>query len=328
MQRREFIALIGGATAAWPTVSRAQQNANPTIGYITFLQMGANPHYLASFRAGLGSEGYVEGRNVSIELRFAGGNSERLAEMAADLVRRQVAAIAAPTPPAALAAKRATQAIPIVFTSGSDPVQTGLVANLYRPGGNVTGFYFLLTELVAKRLALFRELAPQAKSIALLVNPKNASDAEPTVRHATAAARELGFDLEVFKASTASEVDAVLADFERRRPDALFIGPDPFFNPQTLKPVIAYCLDRKIPTSGFGREHVAAGCLMSYGPDVKDNYRQAGVYVGRILKGEKPGDLPVTQPTKYEFVINVKTAKALGITVLPMVLARADEVIE
>ena len=328
MKRREFITRLGGAAAAWPLSARAQHNANPTIGFITFHQVGANPHYLASFRAGLGSEGFVEGRNVSIELRWAGGNSERLTEMAADLVRRQVSVIAAPTPPAALAAKRATQAIPIVFTSGSDPVQSGLVANLNRPGGNITGFYFLLTELVAKRLALLRELAPQAKRLALLVNPRNASDAEPTMRHATAAARELGFEIKVFKASTAGEFDAVFADIERLRPDAFFIGPDPSFNPQALKPLIAYCLDRKIPTSGFGREHVVAGCLMSYGPDVKDSYRQAGVYVGRILKGEKPGDLPVTQPTKYEFVINIKTANALAISVLPMLLARADEVIE
>jgi putative ABC transport system substrate-binding protein len=299
--RRSFITLLGGAAATWPVVARGQQPM-PVIGLINSGVPAASAENVAGLHQGLKELGYA---------------------------RQQVAAIAAPTPPAALAAKRATQTIPIVFTSGSDPLQTGLVTSLHRPGGNVTGAYFLLTDLVAKRLALLRELLPQAKRIALLVNPMNASDSEPTVRHATAAARELGFEIEVFNASTAGEVRAIVAAFESRRPDALFIGPDPLFNAfAIMQTMVAFSLDQKLPISAFNRELVGAGCLMSYAPDIKDSYRQAGVYIGRILKGEKPGDLPVVQPTKYELVINLKTAKVLGLTIPSKLLFTADEIIE
>jgi putative tryptophan/tyrosine transport system substrate-binding protein len=328
MRRRDFVNGIAGSTVTWPLTVRAQQNVTPAIGYLSFRPLSTEPHYLAAFREGLGAQGFVEGQNVSIVFRWADNKADRLPELAADLARQQLAAIAAPTPLAALAAKRATQTIPIVFTSGSDPVQIGLVTSLNRPGGNVTGFYFLLVELVGKRLALLRELLPRAKRIALLVNPKNVSDAQPTVRQATAAARNLGFEIEVFNASTAEEIAAVFAGFENRRPDALFIGPDPLFNPGGMQAARASSFFLKLPTSAFNRELAEAGCLMSYGPDIKDSYRQAGVYIGRILKGEKPGDLPVTQPTKYELVMNLKTAKALGLTVPPTLLALADEIIE
>jgi putative ABC transport system substrate-binding protein len=327
VRRRQFIRLIGSAAAAWPMAARAQQASKPMVGYLTFPPITANPHYLTAFRMGLGTEGFVEGQNVTIEVRSADGQAERLPELAADLVRREAAAIAAPTPPAALATKRATQTIPIVFTSGADPVQIGLVSSLNRPGGNITGFYFLLSELVAKRLALLHELLPRTKRIALLVNPINASDAQPTVRHATAAARELGLEIDVFNASTVAEVDAVLAGFASQRPDALFIGPDPFFSGRAMQSLLAASREA-LPTSAFNRELVEGGCLMSYGPDIKDSYRQAGGYIGRILRGEKPGDLPVQAPTRYELVINLKTAKALGIEVPATLLARADEVIE
>jgi putative ABC transport system substrate-binding protein len=326
--RREFITFVGGAAAAWSVVARGQQAAVPVVGYLSFPPIAANPHFLAAFRRGLGSEGFVEGQNVSIELRSADGKVERLPEFVADLIGHQVAAIFTPTPPAALAAKRATQTIPVVFTSGADPVKIGLVSSLNRPGGNITGFYFLVTELVAKRLALFHELLPNAKRIAMLLNPSNASDAEPALRNATEAARALGLEIEVFNASTAGEIAAALAIFASRRPDAVFIGPDPFFTVQAMQPVIAAAARQSLPTSAFNRELAVAGCLTSYGPDIVDSYRQAGVYIGRILKGENPGGLPVTQPTKYQFVINLKTAKALGLAVPPTLLARADEVIE
>jgi putative tryptophan/tyrosine transport system substrate-binding protein len=328
MRRRDLITLLGGAAAAWPLTARAQQRPQAVIGYLSFAPISLSPHFLAAFRKGLGAEGFVDGQNVTLEFRSADGDAERLPELAADLVRRQVAVIAAPTPPAALAAKRATQTIPVVFTSGADPVQIGLVSRLNRPGGNITGFYFLLPELVAKRLALLHELLPQTRRVAVLVNPVNRSDAQPTVQRATAAARALGLEIEVFNASTAVEIDAVLSAITSWRADALFIGPDPLFSAgRAMQPVIA-AARQSLPTSGFVRDLAEAGCLMSYGPDVSDNYRQAGAYVGRILKGDKPGDLPVTQPTKYDLVINLKTAKALGVEVPQTLLARADEVIE
>jgi putative ABC transport system substrate-binding protein len=327
-KRREFITLLGGAAACWPLKARAQQRPQAVIGYLSFAPISVGPHFLGAFRKGLGTEGFVDGQNVTLEFRSADGNAERLPELAADLVRRQVAVIAANSPPAALAAKRATQTIPVVFTSGADPVQIGLVSSLNRPGGNVTGFYFLLPELVPKRLTLLHELLPQIRRVAVLVNPVNRSDAQPTVQRATAAARALGLEIEVFNASTGVEIDAVLAAITSWRPDALFIGPDPLFSVgRAMQPVIA-AARQSLPTSGFVRELAEAGCLMSYGPDVADSYRQAGVYVGRILKGDKPGDLPVTQPTKYELVINLKTAKALGLTVPLIMQMTADEVIE
>jgi putative ABC transport system substrate-binding protein len=326
-RRREFIGLVGGAVTAVPFAARAQRNVEPVVGYFSFASTAAAPYYLAAFREGLAAGGFVEGQNVSIVFRSADGKDEQLPELAADLVRQQVTAIFAATPPAALAAKRATQTIPIVFTSGSDPVQIGLVPKLNRPGGNITGFYFLLSELVAKRLALLHELLPRAKRIALLVNPTNASDAQLTVQHATTAARELGLEIEVFNVSTARELDAAFAALDGRRPDALFIGPDPFFNSLATQLVTA-ASRQALPTSAFNRTLVEVGCLMSYAPDISDSYRQAGIYVGRILKGEKPGDLPVMEPTKYELLFSAKAAKSIGLTLPPMLLARVDEVIE
>jgi putative tryptophan/tyrosine transport system substrate-binding protein len=327
VKRRAFITLLGGAAAAWPLPARAQQQAMPVIGYLSFPPIAASPHFLAAFRKGLDAEGFAEGQNLSIEFRSADGKAERLSELAADLVRRQVGVIAAPSPPSALAAKRATQTIPIVFTSGADPVQIGLVSSLNRPGGNVTGFYFLLPELVAKRLGLLHELLPQAKRIAILVNPINASDAETTLRQAAAAARELNLEIETFNASTMDQIEAALAALANRQPDALLIAPDPFFTGRAMQPVIAMA-QKSLPVSTFNPADADAGYLMTYGPDITDSYRKAGGYVGRILKGEKPADLPVQAPTKYELVINLKTAKALGLDVPATLLARADEVIE
>ncbi len=328
MRRREFITLVGSATAAWPRSLGAQQPARPVIGYLSFAPIDARPHYFAAFRKGLDAEGFVEGQNVTIVYRDAGGRTERLPELAADLVRRNVAVIAASGgPPAALAAKRATQAIPIVFTSAADPVQIGLVSSFNRPGGNLTGVYFMVAELVAKRLALLHELAPRIKRVAVLVNPADASTFGPTVRSAAVAGRALGLDIQVFNASTSGEIDVAFAALMSWRPDALFVGPGAFFLNQRAQ-LVTLAARHALPASYSSRDYVEAGGLMSYGPDIADGYRQAGVYVGRILKGEKPGDLPVVQPTKYELVINLKTAKALGLAVPPLMLELADQVIE
>jgi ABC-type uncharacterized transport system substrate-binding protein len=263
---------------------------------------------------------------VTIEYRSADG-AERLPELAADLVRRQVAVIFASGPPAVLAAKRATQMIPIVFLSGGDPVQMGLVSSFHQPGGNVTGFYFLATGLVAKRLALLHELLPAGTRVAVLVNPTNAATAEPAMRDAAAAGQTLNLDIQAFNASTVGEIDAAFAALSSWRAKALFVGPDPLFN-TAREQLVTLAARYALPASYFQRDHVEAGGLMSYGPDFADSYHQAGAYVGRLLKGARPADLPVQQPTKFELVINLKTAKALGLEVPPMLLARADEVIE
>jgi putative ABC transport system substrate-binding protein len=327
MRRREFITLLGG-TAAWPLAARAQQAPKPMVGYLSVQAIAARPQYLAAFRRGLAAEGFVEGQNVTIEYRSADGKPERLPDLAADLVRRQVAVIAtAGGPPAALAAKRATETIPVVFNSGGDPVRLGLVSSFNRPDGNLTGIYFMLTELVAKRLALMHELLPGAKRIAVLVNPANAAEAEPTVQNVSAASRELGLGIQVFNASTSDEIDTTFIAIVGWRSDALFVGADPFFTNQRTQ-FVTLAARHALSASYFIRDFIEAGGLMSYGPDIGDNQRQLGVYVGRILKGEKPGDLPVVQPTKYELVLNLKTARTLGITIPPGVLAIADEVIE
>ena len=325
MRRRAFITLLGGA-AAWPLATRAQQTTVPVVGFLGPM-LDTRQHWLVAFRSGLGAEGFVEGQNVTIEYRSADGAAEGLPELAADLVRRQVALIAASGPPAALAAKRATQTIPIVFVSGGDPVQIGLVSSFHRPGGNVTGFYFLATGLVAKRLALLQELLPGATRVAVLVNPTNAATADPTVRDVTVAGRALSLDIQVFNASTSGEIDAAFAAFSIWRPEALFVGPDPLFNTARAQ-LVTLAARYRLPASYFQRDHVESGGLMSYGPDFADFYRQAGAYVGRILKGAKPADLPVQQPTKFELVINLKTAKELALAIPPALLARADEVIE
>jgi putative ABC transport system substrate-binding protein len=325
MRRREFVMLVGGA-AAWPPAARAQQPTIPVIGFLG-PALDTRQHWLAAFRKGLVAEGFVEGQNVTIEYRSADSGAEGLPELAADLVRRQVALIFASGPPAALAAKRAKLTIPIVFVSGGDPLQMGLVSSFHRPGGNVTGFYFLASELVAKRLALLHELLPRAKRVAVLVNPTNAATAEPTVRDVIVAGRALNLDIQVFKASTSREIDSAFAAFSNWRADALFVGPDPLFNTERAQ-LVTLAARHTLPASYFQRDHVEANGLMSYGPDYADSYRQAGAYVGRLLKGARPADLPVQQPTKFELAINLKTARALGLDVPATVLARADEVIE
>ncbi len=328
MRRRDFIGGLAGSAAAWPLAASAQPSGRPVVGYLSIHTIADRPRYLDAFRNGLATVGFVEGQNLTIEYRAADGNAERLPELAAGLVRRQVAVIATSGgPPAAFAAKRASEIIPVVFASGGDPVQLGLVSSFNRPGGNLTGLYFLLPELVAKRLGLMHELLPQAKRIALLVNPANGAEAEPTVRNAFTAGRELGLDIQVFNADTTGEMDAAFAAMSNWRPDALFVGPDPSFSARGPQ-LVALVERRMLPAFYFSRDLVEVGGLMSYGPDIADNQTQLGVYVGRILKGEKPGDLPVVQPTKFEMVINLKTAKALKIEVPPMLLARADEVIE
>jgi putative ABC transport system substrate-binding protein len=326
MRRREFITLLGSAAAAWPLAASAQQRAMPVIGFLG-PALDTRQHWLAAFRRGLGAEDFVEGQNVTIEYRSTDSGAEGLPELAAELVRRQVAVIFASGPPAALAAKRSTQTIPIVFVSGGDPVQWGLVSSFHRPDGNVTGFYFLATELVAKRLALLHELLPGTKRVAVLVNPTNAATAEPTVRDVVVAGRALSLDIQVFNASTSREIDSTFAAFSNWRPEALFVGPDPLFNTERAQ-IVTLAARHSLPASYFQRDHVEANGLMSYGPDYADSYYQAGVYVGRILKGARPADLPVQQPTKYELVINLKTAKALGLEVPPTLLSLADEVIE
>jgi putative ABC transport system substrate-binding protein len=326
MNRRAFISLVGGAAAAWPTSARGQQRATPVVGFLG-PALDRRQHWLAAFRMGLGAEGFVEGQNVRIDYRSADGGAEGLAELVADLVRREVAVIATSGPPAALAAKRATSNIPIVFVSGVDPVQMGLVSSFNRPDGNVTGFYFPVTELPAKRLALLHELLPTAGRIAVLVNPEDAGTADPTMRDVAIAGRALGLDIEVFNARSGVEIGAAFAALSKRKPEALLVGSDPLFNTERAQ-LAALAARHALPVSHFQRDYVEAGGLMSYGPDYADSYRQAGAYVGRILKGARTTDLPVQQPTKLELVINLKTAKALGLEVPASLLALADEVIE
>ena len=325
MKRRSFITLFGGA-AAWPLAARAQQRVTPVVGFLG-PALDRRQHWLAAFRTGLGAEGFTDRQNVSIEYRSADGGAEQLPELAADLVRRDVAVIAASGPQAALAAKRATPSIPIVFLSGADPVQIGLVSSFHRPDGNITGFYFPVSELPAKRLALLHELLPTARRIAVLVNPADAVTAEPTMRGMAVAGHTLGLEIEVFNASTGPEIGSAFAALSRWRPDALFVGSDPLFITERAQ-LLTLAARHALPASYFQRDFVEAGGLMSYGPDYADSYRQVGTYVGRIQKGARTTDLPVQQPTKLELAINLKTAKSLGIEIPPMLLARADEVIE
>jgi putative ABC transport system substrate-binding protein len=326
MRRREFIRLLGGAAAAWPLAARAQP-AIPVIGFLHPTSPDAFPDRLRGFRQGLKETGYVEGENVMISYRFAENQIDRLPAMAGELVHNQVAVIAAANSPAALAAKAATTTIPIVFIAPEDPVRLGLVASLARPGGNLSGINLLSGELAAKRLELLRQLVPGAARVAVLVNQANVASTETTVRDVEVAARAIGLQIRVLKASTSHEIDAAFATLARERSDTLFVGNDPFFTSRRVQLAIL-AAHHSIPSTYGTREIAEVGGLMSYGANIPDGWRQAGAYVGRILKGAKPADLPVVQSTKFELVINLRTARMLGLTVPPTLLATADEVIE
>ena len=328
MRRRDFITLFGGAAAAWPLAARAQQPALPVIGFLGAGSVDIWGLYVAAFRKGLNETGFVEGQNVAIEYRWAEGQYERMPELAADLVRRQVAVIAVPgNSPGARATKAATATIPIVFGVGDDPVKIGLVASIGRPGGNATGVNFFSSDVVAKRLALLHDLVPGAANVAALLNPSDATRAEALLNDLQAAARTIGVQLQIHNASTSGEIDAAFAALVREHAGALFVSPDAFFNTRRVQLAIM-AAHHSIPTASSVREYVDAGGLMSYGPNLPDVFRQTGVYTGRILKGAKPADLPVLQSTKFELVINAQTARMLGLTVPPSLLTIADEVIE
>jgi putative tryptophan/tyrosine transport system substrate-binding protein len=327
MQRREFITLIGGGAATWPLAARAQQPAMPVIGYLHSGSQELNVALVAAFRKGLSETGYVEGQNATIEFRWAAGQVDRLQGLAADLVRRRVAVIATPaSTPAALAAKAATTTIPIVFATGGDPVALGLVKSLNQPGGNATGISFQTVELVAKKLGLLREVAPQARRFVALVNP-NFVLADAVVTAVRASAATLGLPVEILHAGTVKEIDAAFANLAQQPGSALLISPDPFFTGRRGQ-LATLAARHAIPAIYDVREFAESGGLISYGPSFPSVYQQTGIYTGRVLKGEKPADLPVQQPTKFELVINLTTARATGITVPDTLLALADEVIE
>jgi putative tryptophan/tyrosine transport system substrate-binding protein len=326
IRRRQFIVTLGGAAAAWPLAARGQQATIPVIGFLNSQSPDAIADRVRGFRRGLKDAGYVEGENIAIEFRWAEARLDRLPALAAELARRQVVVIVAANTASALAAKVATTTIPIVFNVAEDPVKLGLVASLSRPGGNLTGINFFSGELAAKRLELLRELLPGVTRVAALVNPTGPT-AETALRDIDPAAHAMGMQIKVLKASTSGEINAVFATFVRDRPDALFVSPDSVFTARRVQ--LAHLTTRHgIPATYASREYAEVGGLMSYGSNQSDNYRQVGGYVGRILKGAKPADLPVVQSSKFELVINAETARTLGLTVPPSLLATADEVIE
>jgi len=325
MRRRAFITLLGGA-AAWPLVARGQQAVMPVVGFLHPSSSNTLWDRLPAFRQGLKETGFVEGENMAMEYRWAEGQLDRLPMLAAELVRRRVTVIATAAS-SAFAVREASATIPVVFVSGEDPVRLGLVASLARPGGNLTGISFLAGELAAKRLELLSQLVPAATRIALLDDPSYASMTELTMRDVETAARATGLQIRVLTAQTSREIDAAFAILGQERLDAVFVGPGPFFNARRVQ--LAQLAARyAVPTTHPTRPEVEAGGLMSYGPSITDAYRQVGVYVGRVLKGTKPADLPVVQSSKFELVINAQTARMLGLTVPPTLLAVADEVIE
>jgi putative ABC transport system substrate-binding protein len=326
IRRRDFVTLLGGAAAAWPMGAGAQQPQMPVVGFVN----AGSSHALlaAAFRKGLSEAGYVEGQNVTMEYHWLEGQFDRLPALMADLVRRRVAVIATPARNlAALAAKAATTTTPIVFGVGENPVKLGLVASLARPAGNLTGINFFANELAAKRLAFLQELVPKAVRIAVLVNPANIPTTETALRDIPEAARAIGLQIQVLNASTSREIEAAFATLARDRADALFVAPDTFFVSRNVQ-FATLAAHYRIPAAYAGREVVEAGGLMSYATDRAEMFRQVGVYTGQILKGAKPADLPVLQSTKFEFAINLQTARLLGLDVPPSLLARADEVIE
>ena len=328
MRRRDFITLLGGVAVSWPLTARAQQPAMPVVGFINAGSADGSATRAASFRKGLNEGGYVEGQNVTVEYHWLEGQYDRLPALVADLIRRRVAVIATPgNTLAARAAKAATTTIPIVFGVGEDPVRLGLVASLARPGGNVTGINFFTTEVATKGPRLLHDLAPKAVRIAVLVNPANAATAEPILREVQEAAPTIGLKTQILNATTIGEIDAAFATLVHERPDALLVVPDAFFFSRRGQFATLTAVN-KIPAAYWDRDIVAAGGLMSYGADIGDAVRQVGVYTGKILKGAKPADLPVLQTTKFEFAINLQTARALGIEVPQAVLSIADEVIE
>jgi len=325
--RREFITLLGGAAVAWPLAARAQQQQLPVIGILSSRSQATDALLLAVIRQGLNDTGFVEGRNVSIEYRWAEGNYNRLAAFAADLVGRKVAVIVTiGGDVAALAAKAATATLPVVFTVATDPVRSGLVSSLHRPGGNLTGHSGFLTEVQPKRLGLLRELRPDATSIGVLVNP-NVAYIDAQLNDIRSSAASIGREIVILNASTIAEIDAAFATLRQMRTDVLSVAVDPFFFDRASQ-IVVLAARHAMPALYFRREFAAVGGLMSYGSNAAEGYRVLGVYAGRILKGEKPGDLPIQLPTKFELVINLSTARALGVEIPPTLLARADEVIE
>jgi len=328
MKRREFITLLGGAVAGWPLSARAQQPAMPVIGFVDAGSAVASAQYAAAFRQGLNEAGYTDGRNVTVEYHWLEGRYDRLPGVIADLVSRRVAVIATPASiPASLAAKAATSTIPIAFGVGEDPVKLGLVANFARPGGNATGINFFVSEAVPKRLGLLRDLVPGAKRVAVIINPSNVATAEVTSKEVQKVAGDFGLQMQTLNATSSDEINAAFAAIARERAEALFVAPDGFFFSRRVQLAILAARNG-IPAAYPSRYFVEAGGLMSYGTDIADSFRQVGIYAGKVLSGVKPADLPVMQSTKFEFVLNLQTAKALGLDVPSGLLLAADEVIE